>query len=84
MKVTPLTGSIGAAVDGVRLADLTDDAFDEVRAAFLEHCMLVFPDQHLHVEEHVAFAARWGPPSISPFVTYLDDHPEVLPLTNRG
>jgi taurine dioxygenase len=84
LDVTPLTGSIGAAVRGVGLADLTDRQFDTIRSAFHTHCMLVFPDQHLSVDEHVAFAARWGPFSTSPFVKYLDDHPGVLQLYNLG
>jgi taurine dioxygenase len=46
--------------------------------------MLVFPEQFLEVDEHVDFASRWGEFSISPFVTYLETHPCVLPLRNRG
>ena len=81
---TPVTGSIGARVDGIRLTELDDAGFRLIRDAFLEHCMLVFPDQFLKTEEHSAFAARWGEFSISPFVRYLDDHPGVLQLDNRG
>ena len=57
---------------------------DAVRKAFLDHCMLVFPAQFLTVEDHMAFAARWGEFSITPFVDYLDGYPGVLPLSNRG
>ncbi len=84
MSVTPLSGAIGAQVTGVRLGDLTDIEFDLIRDAFLEHCMLVFPGQFIEPDDHVAFAARWGEFSISPFVTYLDSHPCILPLHNRG
>ncbi|MDG2112461.1 MAG: TauD/TfdA family dioxygenase [Actinomycetota bacterium] len=84
MIVRPLTGSIGAAIEGVRLAELTDGEFEQIHSAFLDNCMLVFPGQFLSTEEHSGFAARWGEFSVSPFVTYLDGHPGVLPLTNRG
>jgi taurine dioxygenase len=84
IEVTPLTGSIGAAVDGVGLGELSDDDVARIRAAFLDHCMLVFPGQFLTADEHLAFARRWGEIGVSPFVTYLDTHPGVLPLTNRG
>ena len=59
MKVTPLTGSIGAAVDGVRLADLTDDAFDEVPGNDLdafqqrsEHAFCIMPAHGPEVNRH--------------------------------
>ena len=84
MKVEPVSGSIGAAVSGVHLGSLTDTEFDQVQEAFHEFCMLSFRDQFLSIEEHVEFAGRWGSFSISPFVTYLEDFPCVLPLQNRG
>jgi taurine dioxygenase len=84
INIAPLTGSIGGQVTGVKLGLLTDTEFEVIREAFLSHCMLVFPEQYLSTDEHVAFAQRWGPPSVSPFVQYLDDYPCVLPLTNRG
>ena len=84
LHLTPLTGHVGAAVDGIRLAELTDAEFDTVRTAFLDHCVLVFRGQHLSVDDHVGFAERWGPFSTSPFVDYLPDHPGVLQLGNLG
>lgn len=80
----PLSGAIGAEVTGVRLAEVTDATFAVIREAFHTYCTLVFPNQFLTIDEHVEFAARWGEFSISPFVTYLESHPAVLPLHNRG
>jgi len=84
INATALTGTIGARINGIRLSEVDDATFDLVRAQFLEHTMLVFPDQFLSIEEHVAFAKRWGEFSVSPFVSYLDEHPGVLPLNNLG
>lgn len=84
ISISRLSGAIGAEVTGVRLADLSEDEFEAIHAAFLEHCMLTFPDQFLSPDDHVAFAERWGEFSISPFVSYLDSHPCILPLHNRG
>ena len=84
ITVSKVSGSIGAAVHGVNLGLITDADFEVVHQAFLEHCVLVFPDQFLSVDDHVAFASRWGEFSVSPFVNYLDTHPMVLPLNNRG
>ena len=68
----------------MKLGALTDAEFEGIHQAFLDHCVLVFPGQNLTVDEHVAFAGRWGVISKSPFVEYLTDHPEVLQLTNLG
>jgi taurine dioxygenase len=84
IDAVPLTRSIGAEIIGVQLRAIDDEIFGEIRQAFLDHCMLVFRDQHLSVEEHMAFASRWGEYSISPLVSYLPDYPGVLPLVNRG
>lgn len=84
IEVRPVSGSIGAEIVGVELRSIDEECFARIKQAFLDHCMLVFRDQHLTVQEHVAFASRWGEFSTSPFVSYLDDHPGVLPLTNRG
>ena len=84
MTVTPLSGAIGAAITGVELANLSDGEFEQIQQAFFDHCMLAFPRQFLSTDDHVAFSGRWGEFGISPFVTYLDTHPGVLPLQNRG
>ncbi|MBT4703607.1 MAG: TauD/TfdA family dioxygenase [Rhodospirillaceae bacterium] len=84
VQVTALTGSIGAAISGLRLTDINDDQFSAIRTAFHKNCMLVFRDQFLSVDEHIAFAARWGEFGINKMSPQLDDYPMVLPLSNRG
>jgi len=84
ITIERLSGALGAAVTGVRLGELDDAQFATIRQAFLDHSMLVFPDQFLSEDDHVSFASRWGEFSISPFVTYLDEYPAILPLHNRG
>jgi taurine dioxygenase len=83
--VTPLTGSVGAAVRGVNVANLDDAGFAKVKAAFLAHCMLVLPEQFVTPETQLAFAARWGEISITPMITtYVEGYPGLLRLFNRG
>ena len=84
LKVRRVSGSIGAEISGIRLAGLSDAAFAQIRQAFHDHCMLVFPGQHLSMEEHVAFAARWGEFDMNPLSPYREDYPMILELENRG
>ncbi len=60
MQISTLDATLGAAVTGVRLADLTDAEWVEIERAFHEHAVLVFPGQHLTSDEQISFAQRFG------------------------
>lgn len=79
LKITPLTGTVGAAVEGIHLEALSDEGFAELRQAFLKHCMLVFRGQHLGPAAQVAFARRWGELVVTPMLSKLQlaEHPEI-------
>lgn len=79
IEVRPLTGALGAEVEGVSLAKpLPEEVFAEVHRAFLEHAVLCFRDQELPPERHLAFARRFGEPEVHPIVEGTDTHPEVV------
>ena len=84
MKIRPLTPSIGARIEGVKLGALDADTFGQIKAAFLQHCMLVFPGQFLQPEDHFAFARQWGEVAVTPMLSYVEGHPGLLQLTNPG
>ena len=57
---TPLDSTLGARVTGGRIADFTETEWTQVIDGFHTYAALVFPDQHLTPEEHVAFGKRFG------------------------
>lgn len=59
-SVKKLTASIGASIPGVDLKRLGEDDLRRIRAAFAEHCMLVFPRQFLSPDALLAFAKAIG------------------------
>ncbi|HEX2591124.1 MAG TPA: TauD/TfdA family dioxygenase [Rhizomicrobium sp.] len=59
-EITPLDASFGAVVRNVRLAALNDEEWSAIYRAWLEHALLIFPEQFLSKEEQVAFATRFG------------------------
>ena len=62
VRVEPLDATLGAAVQGVDLSEpLSDEVFEDIHAAWLEHAVLVFPGQFLDEESHTAFSQRFGP-----------------------
>ena len=86
VEVRPLSGSLGAEVRGVDVArDLSDDVIRAIRAAWLEHLVLFFPDQDLTPERQQAFAARFGEVTPAhPVEPALVGHPQVLPVDSAN
>lgn len=65
--VEPLDASFGARVTGLKLTDMSDAAFDELYETWLEHGLLLFPDQHMAPEAQVDVARRFGPLEVKLF-----------------
>jgi taurine dioxygenase len=85
MKITPLSDALGAEITGIDLAAPVDEAtFDRLRQAFHDHQVIVFRDQALTPEQHIAASGRFGDLEIHISTKYLlADHPEILVLSNR-
>ena len=61
LSVTPLEGhTLGAVVENVRLDTPTDAQVAAIKAAWLEHALLIFPGQSLDDEAQMAFARCFG------------------------
>ena len=73
--------ALGAEVRGVDLGRADGEQIDAIRELLLEHLVLFFPEQHLSVDDHVAFGRHFGvleghPNLKNPFT----DHPELFEL----
>lgn len=79
VHASPLTACLGAEVTGVNLADVDEATFASLRAALLEHKVLVFRDQHISIEQHLAFGRLWGPLEAHPLLD-SGTHPELVTL----
>src|SRR5580693_10239790 len=84
MRIKELSEHVGAEIGGVNLAaDLSDGTFERIDDAYNHYSVLVFRDQKLTPEQHIAFARRFGELEISPRTQFaLPGHPEVLVLSN--
>jgi len=80
IKVEPLTCSIGALLENVRLGDAArdDELFAEIRALLLTHKVLLLHDQDMTRAEHVAFARRFGDLEDHPVVGSDPEHPGLV------
>lgn len=67
LTVTPISGALGARVDGIDLKQpLSDEHYNTIFDALMQHLVLFFRGQDLTDDEHIAFAARFGEPNIYP------------------
>jgi taurine dioxygenase len=74
----PLSPTVGAEVEGVDLAKVDHETFEEIRRAHLEYKVLFFRNQAIDTLEHVAFARRFGELEVHPFLPHLEGFPEVV------
>jgi taurine dioxygenase len=81
----PLTPNIGAEVRGVDLGQPVDGkTFSDIRDGFHRHQILLFRNQKISEQQHIAFSRRFGELEIHPASQYLlPGHPEILVLTNE-
>ena len=80
-QVRRLSGSIGAEILGIDLAyEPGDNAFGEIRQAWLEHLVVFFRDQDLPPAKFLAFAKRFGEPIEYPFVKGIEGFPQITPV----
>jgi taurine dioxygenase len=82
--VRKLTGTIGAEITGVRLADADQATAEQVRAALLAHRVVVVRDQYLEPEQQLAFGARLGPFTTVRGVKPNLPWPDLLQIANTG
>ena len=61
ITICPVTPSFVAEVGDVDLSRLSDADLSAIKAAFWKHAVLIFPDQHLTPEQHLAFSEKFGP-----------------------
>lgn len=74
-----LSPTIGAEVRGIDLCTELDPAVvAEIDSALAHHKVLVFRDQALTPEQHLAFARRFGELEVHPFIPSTTGYPELV------
>ena len=81
LDVEPIAGALGAEISGVDLSrELSNQTYDEIHQAFLDHLVIFFRDQTLTPQQQLAFGRRFGPPAVYPFVEGLPEAPEIFEI----
>lgn len=78
-----ITAALGAEISGIDLNQpLTEETFDFIHQALLEHQVIFFRDQDLLPEMHKQLALRFGPVQIHPAYNHVPGYPEICILEN--
>ena len=79
IRVSPITASIGAEIEGVNLAEpLSEETFNALHDALMDHQVIFFRDQEMTLEQHKDLGRRFGELHVHPSVPGPEDHPEIL------
>jgi taurine dioxygenase len=84
IEVTPSGQACGAQVRGVDLTEpLTADEVAAIRAAWLEHHVLAFPDQPISDDDLERFTLCFGPFGHDPFFEAIDGREHIAAIHRR-
>src|SRR4051794_34115679 len=85
MQIVKMAHALGAEIVGVDLAlPLDAQTVANIRAAWLEHLVLVFRNQTITPEQHIAFSRHFGELEIHQNkYNRHGDYPELYVVTNK-
>jgi taurine dioxygenase len=78
LEIRPMSGSTGAEIGAVDLGGaLSDATIAGIRSVLAEYGVVVFRNQTLTPEQHIAVARRFGEININRFFAHADGYPEI-------
>lgn len=84
--VFPLSDALGAEIRGVDLREpLGDTTLAAIHRAWLEHCVILFRDQHLADGDLVRHSRRFGDLDLGPTMAWqptAQEYPEIFVISN--
>jgi taurine dioxygenase len=88
IEVIPSSASLGVDVLGFDIKDFSDEEFEVIHQAWLDHLILRIRGQDIDDHAHREFAKRFGPLELSPKTKFtgkpwLPDFPEMSQITNK-
>ncbi|WKU04455.1 TauD/TfdA family dioxygenase [Micromonospora sp. HUAS LYJ1] len=84
LELVPLSQGVGTEVRRIDVtADISDRDFERIHQAWMDTAVLLFRDQKMTPEQHIAFTRRFGEVFCYTRSQFNDiEHPEILLLSN--
>ena len=84
IRTVPLASAMGAEIQGVDLAKISDAQFAEVKAALFRYKMVYFREQQLDIAHQEALTLRFGPFGTDAYTAGMPGHPHVQHLVKEA
>ncbi|MEQ9661814.1 MAG: TauD/TfdA family dioxygenase [Parasphingopyxis sp.] len=85
MEITPSGQACGATIAGLDLSKPLDDTtIADIRAAWLEHHVLAFPDQQLADDDLERFTLAFGPFGEDPFIAPIPGRDHIIAVKREA
>ena len=83
MIVKKLHENIGISIQGITLSNIDDHTFQEIKNLWLEHLIILFPNQNISDEDHIKFGKRFGNLEVHPSLSHRSSkNPEIYRVSN--
>lgn len=84
MKITPMAAGFGARIGGIDLTEITDHEANRLRAALLEHGLLLAREQNLSPREEISVSEIFGAlETFPPSVARIPGYPQIFRVASR-
>ena len=84
IRAVPLAAAMSAEIQGVRIGNLTDAQFAEIRHALFRHKMIYFRDQDISHADQEAFSLRFGDFAEDAYTKGVEGHANVQPVIKEA
>ena len=86
LTIIPAGAALGAEIQNVDLKNLSDEHFDEIHRAWLDHLVILFRRQQPATEDLIEFSRRFGELDWAPVQEtgrrFVAGHPEIYVVSN--
>ena len=70
MIVKKIHDNIGVSIEDIDLSNLDVFSFQKIQKLWLEHLVIVFPNQNISDEDHIKFGKRFGDLEVHPSLSH--------------
>jgi len=84
LKITPLTGALGAEITGIDLNNMSESDQEMLDQAFQDYLVLCIRNQDMSPKKLLALTRYLGGVGDTPYLTGLSDFPDVVPLIKEA
>jgi len=83
LEIEQIAGALGAEIKGINISNISNEEFELINTALLNHGVVFFRGQSLTPFEQLRFAKLWNEPHLHPYLNGLPDYPEIIEIVKE-